>query len=41
MRIIDAGHIASDVNHDKENRRRRDTEKQNTDFSPRDPDAQW
>jgi hypothetical protein len=41
MRIIDAGHIVSNVNQDKENQRKKESEKNNDNFTPRDKDAKW
>lgn len=41
MRIIDAGHIVSNVNTSKERENKDDAEKNNTHFTPRDPDAAW
>jgi hypothetical protein len=41
IRVIDAGHIVSNVNNDKENRRKYESKKNNTEYTPRDTDAQW
>lgn len=41
MRIIDAGHIVSDVNTKKEYHNKHNADKNSTHFTPRDPDASW